>query len=363
MAELRGLAWDAPLGYQRVMQWSACWSVLVVLAVCAAPANCLARVPTRLVYARAPSAVECPDEPALTAAVAARLGYDPFSPWGDQTILATVSRAKVGFVAQAQLIDHDGIAQGTREVKAPAADCSELILSLALAISITLDPLHVDSPTAPEPEPEKNPPADTAVASAGDADAIAPVAEPATVLAARFKDAAPARSSREPVDLVWRAQVSGFGALALARDESFGGRLGLETGRGRWSLALEGWAALPATSRVQGVGAIESSLLAAALVPCFNVFRYARLCALGSLGSLSTRSRDVGAPRSERVLHATVGGRASAAWPIGNRLELLAMLDLAAVLNRPQFQIDGEEVWRPSRVMTVLGLGASVRIF
>ena len=86
------------------------------------PEVCLARVPTRLVYARAQSAKDCPDEPALVDAVAARLAYDPFSPWGDQTILATVSRVGSTVLGRAELIDHDGIAQGSREVKVRNGD-------------------------------------------------------------------------------------------------------------------------------------------------------------------------------------------------------------------------------------------------
>jgi hypothetical protein len=351
------------VSYQREMRRAWCWIALVVLAQLAAPGKCLARAPTRLVYARAPSAAECPDEPALTAAVAARLGYDPFSPWGDQTILATISTSNGGLLGQAQLIDHDGIAQGSREVRAPGGDCGELILSLALAISITLDPLQVNAPAGPDPDAEPAPPVDVEVAVVSDANAVSPAAEPATAPKPPVTDAALAPSFRAPVSSTWRGQASAFGAFALAPDVSFGGRLGLEARWRRWSLALEAWAALPATSEVPGGGAIESSLLAAAVVPCFEVLPHTRLCALGSLGSLSTAGREIDSPRAERVLHATAGGRASVTWALGNRLELLASIDLAASLNRPSFQLDRREVWRPGPLLTVLGLGASVRFF
>jgi hypothetical protein len=67
-------------------------------------------------------------------------GVRAFLSLGDQTILATVTRRAGALVGRAERIDHDGIAQGSREVQNP--QCNELILALALAISITLDPLH-----------------------------------------------------------------------------------------------------------------------------------------------------------------------------------------------------------------------------
>jgi hypothetical protein len=32
----------------------------------------------------------CPDEPALRKAVAARVGYDPFFPWAEQTVVVQI---------------------------------------------------------------------------------------------------------------------------------------------------------------------------------------------------------------------------------------------------------------------------------
>src|SRR5690349_18574327 len=129
----------ASKGYIGLMRRAWLWASALAASTLLASAPSFARVPTRLVYARTPEASDCPDEPALAAAVAARLGYEPFSPWGDQTILATVMRRGGALVGRAELIDHDGIAQGSREVQNP--QCNELILALALAISITLDPL------------------------------------------------------------------------------------------------------------------------------------------------------------------------------------------------------------------------------
>src|SRR6185369_2515507 len=76
--------------YTRLMhlRWVKFCAALAAVGVSVVPSLCSARVPTRLVYSRTQSASDCPDEAALAAAVATRLGYEPFSPWGDQTIVA-----------------------------------------------------------------------------------------------------------------------------------------------------------------------------------------------------------------------------------------------------------------------------------
>jgi hypothetical protein len=89
---------------------------------------------SRLVYARADSAARCPDEQGLRAAVASRLGYDPFFPWAQQTISIDVTESSGKLLARLKLVDRDGIARGERELTAPMEDCAELIASLSIAI-------------------------------------------------------------------------------------------------------------------------------------------------------------------------------------------------------------------------------------
>jgi len=95
----------------------------LLLACLLVPRLSWGQVPTRLVYVRSPAASDCPEQSALEAAVATRLGYDPFSPWGDQTIIATISRSMGSLVARAELVDHGGIEQGSRQVQTGLSDC------------------------------------------------------------------------------------------------------------------------------------------------------------------------------------------------------------------------------------------------
>jgi hypothetical protein len=339
------------------MRWDRLWASLVGAGLLLIATPSQARVPTRLVYARTQSATDCPDEAALVAAVSARLGYEPFSPWGDQTILATISRKGGVLLGHAELIDHDGIAQGSREVQLSKPECHELILALALAISITLDPLHVEAPLPPD-VPVPPTPADP---SEGVAEAE-PVTTPPT--AAVRRDSVPIRiRKREQERMTWHVAAAAIGALEVGPQFAMGGRVGVAAKRGRWSLGLEAWSTLPSTQATPQTGEVRVRLVSAALTPCLRLVGSFSLCALGSLGSMHAEGRGVEAPRVENVLHATAGGRALAALPLGHSFEILASADLAATLNRPRFLLDGEQAWRPGPVVALVGIGAAARFF
>lgn len=340
------------------MRWAWRWASLVGAGLLLTSAHGHARVPTRLVYARTQTATDCPDEAALAAAVAARLGYEPFSPWGDQTILATVTRNNGVLSARAELIDHDGIAQGSREVRLSKPQCDELILTLALAISITLDPLHVDAPTPPPVEALPSPRNDD---TSNEPDAGLEVTPTASVVPVDRAPIRPPRPEQEPV--TWHVAAAAIGALDVGPQFAMGGRVGVAAKRGRWSLGIEALGTLPSTQATAQAGEVSVRLVSAALTPCLRLVGGFSLCALGSLGSMHAEGRGVEAPRAESVLHAAAGARGLIAWPLGNSFEILASADLAATLNRPRFLLDGEEAWRPGPVVALVGIGAAARFF
>src|SRR5205823_12136080 len=147
--------------------------VLAVLA--AAPAALLltgtsyATPSARLIYVQQSGAERCPDEQQLRSAVAARLGYDPFFPTAQQTVIAEISHAKRGFRGRVEVVDDAGHARGERVIDSASEDCAEMMRSLALAISIAVDDLDVapavkspapppsSSPAAPAPAPPTPP--------------------------------------------------------------------------------------------------------------------------------------------------------------------------------------------------------------
>jgi hypothetical protein len=293
----------------------------------------------------------------LVAAVATRLGYDPFSPWGDQTIVANIVRRGDELVGRAELIDHDGIAQGNRQVSVASADCGELVLALSLAISITLDPLYVEPPASPPTTPAAEAPEPVPPGP------VASAAPPAGRAVNRQPERPRAVHLKPNPPVTWHVSAAAIGAVETAPHMTFGGRLGIDARRARWSIGLEAWSTLPATRTAAEGSEVRVSLLAAALAPCFHISHGLSLCGVGSLGSLRAEGRGVDNAHSERVLHAAAGGRGSLAIPLGSTFELVANIDLAAALNRPRFQLDGRDVWRPGPLIALAGLGVSARFF
>jgi len=111
---------------------------LLALSV-ACPAS--AGLSATLVYLRSGTAESCPDRAALRQAVARRLGYDPFFGAAPYTVVAEVSGNGSELRARARLLNESGIVLGNRELSGTGTDCAELLASLALAISLTLDPM------------------------------------------------------------------------------------------------------------------------------------------------------------------------------------------------------------------------------
>jgi len=125
---------------------------------------------SRLVYARGPGAELCPDQDAVRKAVATRLGYDPFFPGSDKTIVARISRDSDHLKGEVELVDEHGVELGLREFSDEPGKCDDLVHAMALSISIAIDPKSAETyaqgpPDEPpavdraiEPEPARPPP-------------------------------------------------------------------------------------------------------------------------------------------------------------------------------------------------------------
>lgn len=329
-----------------------------------------AQVPTRLVYVRSPDTRDCPDQSALEAAVAARLGYEPFSPWGDQTIIAAISRSNGGLVARAELVDHDGVARGSRQVQVRRAECKELIATLALAVSITLDPTHAAAPRSSEPkatlQPANDLPANVPQASEQQPDLASPPDQNPTEhrqahLAPSDEPTAPQPLPRriEPVSL--HAHAGAFGAFALAPAATLGVRIGAGLRRGTFSLWLAGVATLPRGEVASQATEIRINLLSSELALCGEVIRPLSLCGLSLLGAMRGEGVGVSVPKKESSFYASVGARGLLFVPLGPVLALVGTADLSGVLTRPTFQLEGIDVWQPAAMAFGAGIGITGR--
>ena len=332
-----------------------------------------AQVPTRLVYVRSQGTSDCPGQTTLEAAVAERLGYEPFSPWGDQTIIATISPSNGGLLARAELVDHDGVAQGSRQVQARRSACDELVAALALAISITLDPTHVvaqkkgssksDALSASDPPPNdllatEHPPAGTSLSAVPEPPETAQL-RPHSVAPSHETHTEPPRPRQTEVSLHVHAGV--FGALALVPDATLGARVGGGLRHGPFSLWLAGEATLPRAEGATQDSEVRINLLASELALCGEVLRPFSLCSLTLLGTMRGEGVGVSAPKRESSFYASVGARGLLVVPLSPVFALLGNAELSAVLTRPTFQLEGMDVWKPAALTFGAGLGISGR--
>jgi hypothetical protein len=245
---------------------------------------------SRLIYSRTPDAISCPDEAALRKAVAARVGYDPFFPWAQQTIVIQIWRGSGAFEARVQRLDDQGISKGTRELSSSQSDCAELFDTTALAVAIALDaetassvqpapstaPLEVPAPPATQPPPP-------------------PESYPATSPPTR--DLSPKTLPPSPPRVL--AGIDAVGSLGTAPSIITAGGAVFVGARARFlSAALELRVDAPGSTTFKDTSSLASWIYAGSLVPCAH-YGIGSACAVGMLGSLR------GALSKQRAEHAS----------------------------------------------------------
>src|SRR5262245_45253921 len=119
-----------------------------------------------LLYERG-DVLQCPEEEGLRQAVATKLGYDPFEQNAPAKLFVALRKDATELVASLHYISATGL-RGRRTLRSSSADCRELLLSIALAVSIAVDPEQFGAPVQPTPgnATTTSPEAPTAVASA-----------------------------------------------------------------------------------------------------------------------------------------------------------------------------------------------------
>jgi hypothetical protein len=286
----------------------------------------------RLVYERGAGAQGCPNEADLRKSVAERLGYDPFPAAagpGDPVVRVSVERRAGELTAELVLSGADGAVKGRRTLSSRASTCGELASSLAMSISIALDPASLTAPPAPEPA-EVPPPAETAE------ERSAPPPPP------------------PPSPLAWQA-AAGAGA-ALGEAPAVGPTFLLSLGMRlrAVSVDLEGRADLPAGTSVEG-GSVSSSTAWMTLVPCLR-WSVVGVCALGSAGVI----RAQGAGVSGSSFTAAAGVRGLVQVPVAAWLALRAGGDLTTPLESTRLLVGGREAWTSPALAGVLWAGCAV---
>jgi hypothetical protein len=338
---------------------------------------------SRLVYGRTKGAESCPGEADLRAAVRARLGYDPFFPWAEQTVVVHITaRPNRRMSGKVYLVDAQGGASPEREFTTSEAECQELVYTLALAIVMTLDPLFGTAATTPTragaatpPKESANDPAPSApsgpvapVASAGSSDApsaerdasLPPVAPTASqLLPSRAEGIAAERAPYSANRPALQLGAAPFVASGVTPGFSTGFIPSLRGRFGEVSVSIEGRLEIPLWSSFDSDRA-DVSHLGGAIVPCWH---WTRLTACPTLlvGEFGAEGREA-TPRRAAAFFAALGARTGAEFPIGPTSWAFLRAEVLVNLTRHQLVLAGEPIWKVPAVGFALSAGALTSI-
>jgi len=341
-------------------------SVLVAALAVSVPARAAPPATARLAYVRGHGAERCPGDATLRGAVAERLGYDPFRDDAPRLIAARVEQVGGALGGEVTLYDPAGKVAGTRKLVAANDDCADLVATMALAISIAVDPDVLFRP-APVARPPRAP--DPPSASPAPPPASAPASAPAPPRASTLPppsivpDPLPVLLEIPPLPPPARVRFhAGIGGLvaagtAPAVNGGFTAQLGLRYGA--FSAAIEGRADVPAATSAPGGGTVSGALYAGSFVPCFHARVFAA-CGLVTAGGLRGAGSGVADARTDVTPFAALGLRAGVEIPLVWRVALDVHGDFTAALTPTTLRLDGRDVWTTPRAAGALGAGVLV---
>ncbi|MFO0664856.1 MAG: hypothetical protein U0174_12945 [Polyangiaceae bacterium] len=319
--------------------------LLSVLAFAAGfwPAASRAAPTARLVYMRGEGAEACVDEEGLTNAVAKRLGRDPFRPIAESTIAVTVRREESRFVARLTMADRQGKERGERILKSKGDDCADLTDTLALTISIALDPLVLVRPPPKDESPSD--PASVPPIPLSPDPPPPPMAPPPPVSPPR---------SRFSFGIGTGGHVSFLAAPAVAAGPDLWANVYYRYIGAELSTRIDA----PAGRSTSEGGTVSAAITGATFGPCARASILA-FCVPLTMASLAVSSRDITSPRSDTQLWFALGGRLSVAIPVTTALRVRVFGEVAAPLAPYELRVNGRVVYTSDPVALSLGAGPS----
>jgi hypothetical protein len=308
------------------------WGIAITCAIATAlfSSRSIGSPSAKLVYVRGAGAETCPDEAALRRAVATRIGYDPFFPVAQKTVIAQVSRAPQGFRARVQIVAEDGTVRGERELGTKGQDCVELASAIALAISVALDDLDEapgPPPADPTPAParEEPPPA-----------AVPPRDEPP-------KPAPPPPSPpSEEGSRVDFAGLAGIGVVTgTAPAVAASGQIGAMFGMGPLGLRIDARADAPSAAGLRPNGRLSTTSFVGVASVCVRG-KVPFACAGGGIGWISTTTEGLADPRTDGAAIGVATLRGGARIYATRRFFVEVSALVGANLVRHEVVVDGQ---------------------
>lgn len=322
-------------------------------------------------------AIGCPDESTFRDMVTARLGYDAFSDaQAERSVAVRVEAGERFLLAHVELRDENGALQGARDVEGTLAECEELAQSVALSLSVLIDPLSLvdgpsptsDPPTVePAPEPEPVTPRDE---PAPEPEPVAPRDEPAPEPEPVAPSDEPAPDVLQPharelsrPDVGLAVGLAPTVSVGLVPGFSAGGLLSFGVTIGRFSLALEGRVdAQAAQARSVDGHRIFGAVYAGGLTPCV-VLPYVAFCGVIHLGAIQGVAHNVSNPEPQVTLFASASARVLARFPLGPVVTLLVLAEAGIPIVRTSLAVNSRIVWTAPPVFGTFGIGVQANVF
>jgi len=312
-----------------------------------APATKRDAVAARLQYTLSSGAERCPDARTIEQAVSTRLGYpvferEPPTRWVRVQIGATPR----GLRAKLEVLGEGDVSLGARAIES-SADCGELASTLALAISIALDPTQMLAPkVAPEAVAEPCP--------------VCPVCPP---LQAIDVERAPAVAADPPAP-----DPPSFEGYGMAVGPTLGiGVLPKVSGAGHMELFAR-WTRISVHAGGvihpgAGVDGIDAQLLMGQLALCARMVNWpgiiGSLCAAASVGSLG--GYQAANDDHDTSLSAAGGAQARVAADLIGPVFGEARADLEANFIRTTLRVGDAPAWTTPPFWAQLSLSVGVR--
>jgi hypothetical protein len=278
---------------------------------------------------RAPDDASCPDEASFRNLVAARLGYDPFSPDSPGGVRVELARDRRMLRGRIEVDRPGDPAPNARALSGKEGDCEALVLALATTLAIALDPVRAATPT------EKAQP--SAAAPTPASTVLAPPAP-----AAAGGDAAPPASTARPIffaALGGVVSVEGAPSVAIGGEAAFGLRTA-----GFSAEAAGRVESTPQATRVASGDRLQATILSGALIPCARLGAWA-FCAVGRVGAFQGYAPDVASPHLGTTVFASVGARVGYSFALSRNLALRPTIEGALPVVRTSLAIAGVPVW------------------
>lgn len=328
-----------------------CRTVLLAAACVSVARGVGASPSSKLVYIRGAGADACPGEDDLRKAVAARLGYDPFFPSAQKTVVAEVARTPSGYRGKVQIVGDSGALRGARELATKGDDCAELVSTMALAISIAIDDLDAEERArAPEAPDEPAPPASAEVA-------------PVLLEAAPAETRPPEAPKKAPaIRGDFGASVGPTASFGVAPAPAVGASLAAVLGYGRFAVRGSFRADLAASAAFAPVGRVSGHSFVGTLEGCVRS-ELPFVCAGGGLGSIATETSGITRGASDDGLLAIVVGTVGARVRLGTAVYLEPFATGVVELIDQDVRVDGRSVFSLPRIGGTLGLHLGWQIF